>query len=200
MQASVNTKELVKDFDRYLKNNKEEKSSFNDDFEKYLKTECMKTAFNGLDIETFDWYKKVLGLIDSSIEKELNEVYEIDSNIKKLGAEIRRLRQAQGWSTHKLAELSQISLGFINQLENGKASMPKASNLTKLAKIFNVNPDRFLYLAGYIKNEPAIDFDWKISIKNQLSNIGINSNYINEIIDYIETVQIKQERQEQRGE
>lgn len=38
------------------------KSKFNDEFENYLKSQCLKTTFNGLEIETFSWYKKVLGL------------------------------------------------------------------------------------------------------------------------------------------
>ena len=42
---------------------KRSKSKFNDEFENYLKNQCLKTTFNGLEIETFSWYKKVLGLI-----------------------------------------------------------------------------------------------------------------------------------------
>lgn len=42
---------------------KKEKSKFNDEFENYLKRQCLKTTFNGLEIETFSWYKKVLGLL-----------------------------------------------------------------------------------------------------------------------------------------
>lgn len=45
---------------------KEEKKSrqgFSDEFENYLKKQCLKTTFNGLEIETFSWYKKVLGLL-----------------------------------------------------------------------------------------------------------------------------------------
>ena len=38
------------------------KSKFNDEFENYLKTQCLKTTFNGVELETFSWYKKVLGL------------------------------------------------------------------------------------------------------------------------------------------
>ncbi len=38
------------------------KSKFNDEFDKYLKRQCLKTTFNGLEIETFSWYKKMLGL------------------------------------------------------------------------------------------------------------------------------------------
>lgn len=39
------------------------KSKFNDEFENYLKTQCLKTTFNGIELETFSWYKKVLGLV-----------------------------------------------------------------------------------------------------------------------------------------
>ncbi|MDD3236764.1 MAG: hypothetical protein PHV37_01540 [Candidatus Gastranaerophilales bacterium] len=37
-------------------------SKLNDEFDKYLKRQCLKTTFNGLEIETFSWYKKMLGL------------------------------------------------------------------------------------------------------------------------------------------
>lgn len=39
------------------------KSKFNDEFDSYLKRQCLKTTFNGRDIETFSWYKKMLGLM-----------------------------------------------------------------------------------------------------------------------------------------
>jgi len=42
---------------------KKVKSKFNDEFDSYLKRQCLKTTFNGLEIETFSWYKKVLGLL-----------------------------------------------------------------------------------------------------------------------------------------
>lgn len=39
------------------------KTKFNDEFQSYLKKQCLKTTFNGLELETFSWYKKVLGLV-----------------------------------------------------------------------------------------------------------------------------------------
>ena len=39
------------------------KSKFNDEFQHYLKKQCLKTTFNGLELETFSWYKKMLGLV-----------------------------------------------------------------------------------------------------------------------------------------
>ncbi len=41
----------------------EVKSKFNDEFDNYLKKQCLKTTFNGLELETFSWYKKMLGLV-----------------------------------------------------------------------------------------------------------------------------------------
>ncbi|MCD7780733.1 MAG: hypothetical protein LUH05_08705 [Candidatus Gastranaerophilales bacterium] len=37
-------------------------SKFTEEFEKYLKKQALKATFNGCDIETFSWYKKVLGI------------------------------------------------------------------------------------------------------------------------------------------
>ncbi|MCQ2789223.1 MAG: hypothetical protein MJ229_02485 [bacterium] len=40
-----------------------EKTSINDEFENYLNRQCKKTTFNGTEIETFAWYKRVLSLL-----------------------------------------------------------------------------------------------------------------------------------------
>ena len=42
---------------------KEVKSKFNDEFDSYFKKQCLKKTFNGLELETFSWYKKMLGLV-----------------------------------------------------------------------------------------------------------------------------------------
>lgn len=42
---------------------KKVKSKFADEFETYLKAQCTKTTFNGTELESFSWYKKVLGLV-----------------------------------------------------------------------------------------------------------------------------------------
>ena len=38
------------------------KCQYQEDFNKYLKRQCVRTTFNGLEIESFSWYCKVLGL------------------------------------------------------------------------------------------------------------------------------------------
>lgn len=41
---------------------KKVKSKFIDEFESYLKNQCTKTTFNGSELESFSWYKKILGI------------------------------------------------------------------------------------------------------------------------------------------
>ncbi len=41
---------------------KKVQSKNKDEFEIYLKNQCMKTTFNGIEIESFSWYKKMLGI------------------------------------------------------------------------------------------------------------------------------------------
>lgn len=45
-----------------IKEEKTKTSKFDSEFDNYLKKQCLKTTFNGLEIETFSWYKKVLGI------------------------------------------------------------------------------------------------------------------------------------------
>ena len=37
-----------------------------DDFEKYLKQQRLKTTFNGIEVAEFSWYKKLLGMSNST--------------------------------------------------------------------------------------------------------------------------------------
>lgn len=42
---------------------KGQKADYNVEFNEYLKNQCMKTTFNGIEIESFSWYKKMLGIL-----------------------------------------------------------------------------------------------------------------------------------------
>ena len=50
---------------------KKKKQTFNDEFENYLKKQQLKTTFNGSELESFSWYKKVLGLIQVTIRNRM---------------------------------------------------------------------------------------------------------------------------------
>ena len=45
-----------------IETKKKTKSTFNDEFENYLKKQQVKTTFNGSEVESFSWYRKALGL------------------------------------------------------------------------------------------------------------------------------------------
>ena len=53
---------------------KKAKSGFNDEFESYLKKQCVKTTFNGSELESFSWYKKVLGLVQFNYDVSLQSI------------------------------------------------------------------------------------------------------------------------------
>ncbi len=40
---------------------KQTKADYNDDFETYLKKQCLKTTFNGIEVDSFTWYRRMLG-------------------------------------------------------------------------------------------------------------------------------------------
>ena len=37
------------------------KTDYNDEFEAYLKKQCLKTTFNGIEVDSFTWYRRMLG-------------------------------------------------------------------------------------------------------------------------------------------
>lgn len=118
-------------------------------------------------------------------------------NLEKLATYIRELRHAQGWSTVQLSEASNLSLGFLNQLENNKMKgLPKPSSLVALAKAFKISPLKLQQLAGLIPANHYIEEnneEWQVHFKSKLSDMGLKKKYVNEIISYIETVELKQE-------
>ena len=46
-------KEYPMTVSKVIEEKKMKKSKFNDEFENYLKNQCLKTTFNGLELQTF---------------------------------------------------------------------------------------------------------------------------------------------------
>ena len=57
--------------------------------------------------------------------------------MSSIGKEVRRLREAKGWSQAKLAGETGMAVSGISQIENDKRS-PNAATLTKLARALEV--------------------------------------------------------------
>jgi transcriptional regulator with XRE-family HTH domain len=57
--------------------------------------------------------------------------------MSNVGQEIRRLREAKGWSQPKLAVEAGVAVSGVSQIENGRRN-PNSSTLAKLARAFGV--------------------------------------------------------------
>ena len=57
------------------------------------------------------------------------------------GKHLRAVRQRQGMSLRSLAHLSEISLGYMHQIETGKASVPTPARIAEFAKWLKVDGD-----------------------------------------------------------
>lgn len=62
------------------------------------------------------------------------------------GAKIRELREAQGYSVRKLAELSEVHRNTLHDLEGGRTNAT-IDTINKIAKALNVDPQK-LFLGG----------------------------------------------------
>lgn len=127
--------------------------------------------------------------------------------IKNLALYISKIRESHGYSMERLAKLSGLSLGYISQLENGTIkSIPKVSTLDALSKAFGMPIYKLQRLADYLTEEEynaLSDIDektksttkenWKLRFKSELSELGFKNKYVEEIIQYIQTVKIKQD-------
>ena len=60
-----------------------------------------------------------------------------------LGDNNKRIRKLKGISINKLAKLSEISLGYLSDLENNKAKNPTMEKLNKIADILGVSVEDF---------------------------------------------------------
>lgn len=60
-----------------------------------------------------------------------------------LGDNIRRIRKEKKISINNLSKLTGISLGYLSDLENNKATNPSIDKLNLIASILNVSVDAF---------------------------------------------------------
>lgn len=71
------------------------------------------------------------------------------ANAKKLGAAIKRHRQAKGLSKYALAATAGVEQSTIARLEGGEFKLPKPDTLQRLARALDVEFEELFELAGY---------------------------------------------------
>jgi transcriptional regulator with XRE-family HTH domain len=62
---------------------------------------------------------------------------------KRIGLNVRRLRQAKGWSQEAYADHAEIHRTYVSDIERGVRN-PSATVIEKLAKPLGVSPGRLL--------------------------------------------------------
>lgn len=74
---------------------------------------------------------------------------------KTLGEQLRRSRAISRLTLRQVEEAIQISNAYLSQLENDKIKKPSANVLYKLACLYKVDLNVFLFACGIIKEEPS---------------------------------------------
>lgn len=70
----------------------------------------------------------------------------------KFGEQIRLARKRKGWSVQKLSKVSNVSVGLISELENGKRTViPKFDTCIKIIRAFDKHLDMEMFLVKYLK-------------------------------------------------
>ena len=71
----------------------------------------------------------------------------------QFGKHLRSARQRQGMSLRSLAHLSKISLGYMHQIETGKASVPTPARIATFAKWLKIDGDALAAAAGKVPDD-----------------------------------------------
>jgi transcriptional regulator with XRE-family HTH domain len=75
-------------------------------------------------------------------------------DLKKLGAQVRFLRQGKSWSLNDLAEKSGVSKAYISDLENAEAGKPNIQYVYKIAVALDTTIDRLLNESKAVTTKP----------------------------------------------
>lgn len=135
---------------------------------------------------------KIKDLEYKKIDKEVDTIAK-RTNIKRLSVYIKNLRSINKLSTEKLAKLSGVSAALINKIENCRMqNMPKHSTLYKLANALGVN---ITEITGEYETKEKTTTSYE-DFKLLLINLGYKPKFVNQILDYADTIMLKQKIEE----
>lgn len=72
---------------------------------------------------------------------------------KEFGEYLRQLRNKRGLTIRQVETYSDVSNGYLSQIETGKRGIPSARILKKLAPILKVPCEELMIVAGYLERE-----------------------------------------------
>ncbi|CDF58285.1 helix-turn-helix domain-containing protein [Thermobrachium celere] len=110
----------------------------------------------------------------------------MDTLQMEFGKMVRKYRKEKGYSTQKLAELLGVSVGLVNNIENGKSDVFKLEVLSCLLKLNEIPEEEFISI---IYNKT---FSYQFKDNNQKIEIYLPSNISsaenNEFKDYLSAI------------
>ncbi|WP_068778207.1 helix-turn-helix domain-containing protein [Paenibacillus sp. GM2] len=87
--------------------------------------------------------------MDSEEQKKLFEA-------KKFGNYLRSLRKGKDMTLKQLSEATELTIGYLSNIENGRRGIPSPEILKKLADPLGVSYGELMFYAGYLNNESGI--------------------------------------------
>ncbi len=91
--------------------------------------------------------------------------------MKRLGRYLKTLRKSNGLTLAEVAHTTDISIGYLSEIEQGKRGSPHPNILLKLAKTYGVPIEAIFEAAGFMSKQeenPAVfskkdDVEWAIA-------------------------------------
>lgn len=112
-----------------------------------------------------------------------------------IGKNIRRIRKSKGLTIRDLSKKSEVSQGYISDLENERETRPSLDILGKLANVLEVSITNFLEVEIYDELPPTNNYrDALIGLTNYINyvtrknNCELNDIDSEEIIELIESI------------
>lgn len=103
--------------------------------------------------------------------------------MNSIGERVSYIRKERGYTQHQLAELANISVQFLSDIENNKKSMA-VKTLSQIADSLNISTDYIIYGRETSVENTAINIMLNsLSIKNQKKAIKLLSIFIEAIND-----------------
>lgn len=111
-----------------------------------------------------------------------------ESQSNSLGKVLRQARVLKNFALRKVEEMTGISNAYLSQIENDKIKKPSADILYKLAKIYKVDFNYLLQVAGLIEKSSSDNVSFG---KFVFSKDNLTKDEEAELINYLQYIRQK---------
>lgn len=104
-----------------------------------------------------------------------------------IGVNIKKYRMAKGMTLTELAERSNVSKSYLNNLERNKKNNPSINVLFRLSKELNVDIYQIIGVTKGVDHSHDISQDWLVFIE-EVKRAGIEKQSLSEYKEVIEYI------------